>query len=219
MRHNYVTPLPPFFTPPLLHPPPATCSVTSFYLKRESKVIQHHWPQKALFLGWWPDLVIIWKTVSKESPLFMLPCGVGWRHFNHWRSANFVPVESRSLFFSWVLSPEQGSEDIKLDNGRCRWTIWEFSTTVALKKKWRKRCVKNVYKERKLSLQTILWKIPKKPILEKYVTQKRTITHCYCKMARLIVPQTIKFVNICVSKVTIIVHNNVKFPWIPCAWC
>ena len=122
--------------------PPATCSVTSFYLKRESKVIQHHWPQKALFLGWWPDLVIIWKTVSKESPLFMLPCGVGWRHFNHWRSANFVPVESRSLFFSWALSPEQGSEDIKLDNGRCRWTIWEFSTTVALKKSEEKDVLK-----------------------------------------------------------------------------
>lgn len=127
----------PYFAAYVTPPPPATSSVSVvlFYLKRESKVLQHHWPQKGLFLGWWPDLVIIWKTVSKESPLFMLPCGVGWRHFNHWRSANLVPVDSRSLFCSWLLfSPVRGSEDIKLDNGRCRWTIWEFSTTVALKK-------------------------------------------------------------------------------------
>ena len=60
----------------------------------------------------------------------------------HWVEA-FQQLAERKLrscrepffvFFSWVLSPEQGGEDIKLDNGRCRWTIREFSTTVALKK-------------------------------------------------------------------------------------
>ena len=117
----------------------------------------------------------------------MLPCGAGWRHFNHWRSANFVPVESRSLFFSWVLSPEQGSEDIKLDNGRCRWTICEFSTTVALKKCEEKDQGSKCIQGEETFPSDNPSKNPKETHSRKICYPKRkqrTITYWYCKMAK-----------------------------------
>lgn len=44
--------------------------------------------------------------------------------------------------------------------------------------------VKNAYKEKKLSIQTIHWKIPKKPILEKYATQNENKEQSLSVIAR-----------------------------------